>query len=102
MTEEQTTFEVDFKASDYPDFTSSKDYPNIQQISGDFGTLSAQVMIFQITLKYPVKGKVKQIPFYHMNREILARGYNFFHILPCDLERVINWCLKMITVIGAL
>jgi hypothetical protein len=35
---DQNTFEVDFKASDYPEFTSSKD----SMISGDFGSLSAQ------------------------------------------------------------
>jgi len=35
---DQNTFEVDFKASDYPEFTSPKD----SMISGDFGSLSAQ------------------------------------------------------------
>ena len=35
---DQNTFEVDFKASDYPEFTSPRD----SMISGDFGSLSAQ------------------------------------------------------------
>ena len=35
---DQNTFEVDFKSSDFPEFTSPRD----SIISGDFETLSAQ------------------------------------------------------------